>query len=76
MTVKYIQSRRHAYVKESLDHMVDWIDSVVDKGYVNWDQEVANLYKNKDSHDKFSVAYQMYWSLITYVENLRDMQKQ
>ena len=67
---EFLESSKKEYHDRGTIYMVDVIDKLISLNLNNLTEVVKETRIKRDSFEKYSVDFQYYWSVLTYVEDL------
>lgn len=72
MTLKeYLQHAQAEYKARGTAYMVQVIDDIIDTGQ-NLAEAIEQCRASMETYERYSVDFQYYWSVLTYLESLQD----
>lgn len=67
----YLQLAKQKFSERGTQYMLSVIDTMIAEQQ-SFEQAIEQARRNRNSYDRFSLDYQYYWSVLTYLESLQS----
>ena len=68
---EYLQLAKQKFSERGTQYMLSVIDTMIAEQQ-SFEQAIEQARRNRNSYDRFSLDYQYYWSVLTYLESLQS----
>lgn len=69
---KFLEDQKQHFIDEGTTYMVGVIDEILAGEDKTFDQLVKETKAKRDSHEKYSVAFQYYWSMLGFMIDMKS----
>ena len=71
MLADYLTQAQERFKQRGTAYMVQVLDEIIESN-ITLEQSIDQCQQSRDQHARYSIEFQYYWSVLTYLKSLQD----